>query len=254
MLIISTVSLLFLKKDSLTESALNRISRMHGDSYIQQLYPISEKFWLHRSNSLEKIEELSDKYNGIELDIIFYSKENNFDVSHDSNERIDYPLNSFFEFLSNTEDKIWLDFKNLNINNAIESLNLLDHLLNRNNIDKSRIVIESHDYKALKYFKDNGYYTSFYCPVDDKYLTTENGKNSFISIVSKVADSGNVNAVSFPIAYYPLIKSTNIKTDLLTWKENKKWYAFYLDPNFKKVLIDPQVKVILVKDSAKVNR
>lgn len=244
----------FLQRDFVAITALNRVSRMHGDSLIQQFYPIPEKFWLHRSDSIEKLEELSDKYKGVELDIIFFNKENNFDVSHNSNGRIDYPLNSFLKILADNEDKIWLDFKNLNTDNAAQSLNILDEMLNRNNINKNKVIVESHNYNALKHFRERGFYTSFYCPVDEKYLTTEEGRNLFVSLVSKVVDSGSVDAVSFPIAYYPLIKSANIKADLLTWDENKKWFAFYFYPDLQKVLADPQVKVILVKDPAKINR
>ncbi|MBP2631054.1 MAG: opgE [Firmicutes bacterium] len=254
-ILIIIISVLIISvKDTLAVKAVNRISRLHGDQLIQNFYPISSKFWLHRSDSLEKTAEFSDKYNGIELDIIFFNKESDFDVSHDSNGRIDYPLESFLQFLTGTENKIWLDFKNLNINNAVQSSNLLEEMLSRNHIDKNRVIVESHDYNALGYFKNKGFYTSFYCPVDDKYLNTEEGKTLFTSLVLKAVDSGNVNAVSFPVGYYSLVKSTNIKVDFLTWNENEKWFKFYFNPELQKVLNDQQVKVILVKDSAKVNR
>lgn len=240
--------------DVVAVKILGYISRMHGDQLIQKFYPISEKFWLHRSNSIEKLEELSSKYEGVELDIVFFAVENNFDVSHDSNGRIDYPLDSFLHVLANTDNRVWLDFKNLNMNNSVQSLYLLSKMLERNNINKDRVIVESRDYNALKLFKEQGFYTSFYCPVDDKYLNTKEGRGLFVELVSKAIDSGSVDAVSFPVEYYSLVKSINHNTDLLTWNHSAKWFNFYFDPKLLAIFNDQHVKVILVKDSAKINR
>lgn len=254
MLILMISVLVFSSKESVSLRVLKHVSRLHGDELIQKFYPITEKFWLHRSNSIEKIEELFDKYDGVELDIIFFDRQNNFDVSHDLNENIDYPLDSFLPILATTKNKIWFDFKNLSKDNAMQSSDLLSDMLNRNNINKNEVIVESRDYNALKYFKEKGFYTSFYCPVDDKYLNTKEGNDLFISSVFKAVSSGNIDAISFPIAYYPLVKSANIKTDMLTWNQNKKWFYFYFDQELQKVINDQQVKVILVKDSASINR
>ena len=55
----------------------------------------SEKFWVHRCNSVEKVKIAAEKFSGVEIDANFYPAESfgrKFDISHDSQEAVNFPL------------------------------------------------------------------------------------------------------------------------------------------------------------------
>ena len=190
---------------------------------------IDEKFWLHRTDNLVRLNTTGTKYAGVELDLVYFENENNFDVSHDKQSTLEYPIDNFMNAIKNNQH-IWLDYKNLTAENAEVSLKRLNHVLKEYDIDKERCIVESHNFRALKIFHDAGYYTSYYVPVDNKkFLNNKQGEELFIQQVRQAVQSGNVNAVSFPITYYDLVNKIDIDVDYLTWHTGgERWIEFYL--------------------------
>ena len=222
------------------------------------LYEPSQKFWAHRCDSIEKVELMSKKYSGIEIDAVFYDTApagKKFDISHDEQSSIKYPFEGFMTTIAENKDtKIWFDFKNLTRDNAEESLNELEYLLAKYNIDKKRFIIESHDYGDLGLYHQHGFYTSFYVSVNDE-LIFNGGESDFINEVQEAVNSQNIDAVSFPLNYYGLLKSADIPLDFLTWQiHDEKWWQFYRKDNLKKLIDDEQVKVILVSNPTMYDR
>lgn len=222
------------------------------DDYFLKRYPIEDKFWLHRTNTPEKLVTKGLRYNGVELDITYYDKENNFDNSHDEAKKIDFPLSKMFDILGHNKQKIWLDYKNLTKDNSQKSLERLEELLNYYGVDKKRCIVESRNYQDLKLFHDHGFYTSFYAPVDKKYLKNPNEQVKYKEKIMEAVETGNVDAVSFPIEYYSLVKDINTDKDMLLWDTGSKWWAFFVDPSRNAIRQNENVKVILVKDYAEV--
>ena len=71
----------------------------------------------------------------------------------------------------------------------------------------------------------------------------------------QAVQSGNVNAVSFPITYYDLVNKIDIDVDYLTWHTGgERWIEFYLLSDLIKIRRDERVKVILVHDKSSVYR
>lgn len=224
-----------------------------------QFFPITPKFWAHRCNDTRKMEEMMTKYKGVELDIIFYPTKDggSFEVSHDPQPALEHPLDSFFALLASSQGtNCWLDLKNLNKRTAKPALRELERLVTKYQIDKKQLILESSNYAFLGAFRRQGYYTSYYCPVNDKrYLDTNAHKKEFMRLVNNAVKSGNVDAVSFPISYYSLIKGANVGVDYLTWYVGHRgWIDFYFDQKLKSVLQDKQVKVILVTANSRYNR
>ena len=91
------------------------------DPIMAKIWPISDKFWMHRANGLMKLETVGQKYSGIEIDINYYPAENAFDVSHDGQTSIEYPLEDTLAYLGQNRQKVWIDYKNLNLDNAEQS-------------------------------------------------------------------------------------------------------------------------------------
>ncbi len=235
------------------------VYHVRDDIIMAQFFPITPKFWAHRCNDTRKMEEMMTKYKGVELDVFFRPAENggSFEVSHNRKPATEHSLESFFALLASSRGtNCWLDFKNLNKVTAKPALYELERLVTKYRIDKNRLIVESPNYALLGAFRQQGYYTSYYCPVDDKrYLNTDAHREAFTRLVSKAVKSGNVDAVSFPISYYPLVKSANAGVDYLTWHVGHNgWIDFYFDRKLKDVFQDKEVKVILVSANSRYNR
>lgn len=208
-------------------------------------YPSDDRFWLHRTNDVAKLETKGKRYKGVELDIVYYPQFNDFDNNHDPADSIESPIENMLEILGDTHQKIWFDYKNLTAGNAVASRDKMEQLLNDYGIDRSRCIVESHNYQELRHFHDHGFYTSFYVPVAESLEKVDVEK--FDEEVRKAVASGNVDAVSFPIEYYGLIKKMNLDVDFLLWDLHKKWWADYIDSWRSSIRKDDKVKVILVR-------
>lgn len=214
----------------------------------------SAKIWLHRCNSMEKLHEKRKLYPNIEVDVIF--RENNiFDVTHDSDTSYGLHLDNYFSYLRENDGKVWLDIKNLNPENQTDALAELDRLAQHYQVSKKRLIIESPNWHVLETFTNHGYYTSLYityqkpCHLQDEELT------ACITRLQQVVDKKAVCALSFPAWWYRTIKDElNRSIDLLTWKHRSTQLQLLLSPFGRKMLADPQLKVILVKDKGKHHR
>lgn len=215
-------------------------------------YP--DKIWLHRCNSMEKLYEKYKAYPNIEVDIVFRGNRI-FDVTHDTDTTFNLNLGSYFSYMKNKEGKIWLDVKNLTADNRLAALERLDWLVKHYRIRKDRIIIESSAWKALAAFTHQGYYTSYYVTYDEPCSLSDEEMNNSIEKLQDIADGGSVCALSFPGCWYETIKEKLDRSiDLLTWEHRKSQLEVLLSPSGRRMLCDPQLKVILVKDKGKYHR
>lgn len=215
-------------------------------------YP--DKIWLHRCNSIEKLYEKRAVYPNIELDVVFRNNRT-FDVTHDSETTFNLNLFSYFMYMRGKKGKMWLDMKNLTAENRTKALVQLEKLMKHFEIDKDRLIIESPNFKALETFTRAGYYTSYYvtykrpCELDTKEV------DDCISELKKIVDGGTVSALSFPGCWYETIKEKIERPiDLLTWEHRKSQLQVLLSASGRRMLHDPQLKVILVKDKGRFHR
>lgn len=85
-----------------------------AESVYKQIAPQPiPKLWAHRCDSVEKMKEQLGTFEGVELDLNYMKEAGEFDVSHDMQETLAYPLEDFLAALEGKDVKIWLDFKNL---------------------------------------------------------------------------------------------------------------------------------------------
>lgn len=217
-----------------------------------------DKFWLHSVNSVDKQKELAHKYTGLEFDIIYYEKENAFENSHDKTDLQKYNLEKQFQqYASASENnEIWLDFKNLNENNQKESLECLNNLVAEYCIEKNKIWVESKSWQALKNFKLAGFKTSYYLPYYKFNKMTEDEIKFARKHTVDVAESGNIDAISFHGDYYSFITSLELPSHIvfLSWLDGKRWYEVLLRRKYADIRNDGRVKVILVKDTGLYHR
>ena len=236
--------------DKIAAKVINKLP-ISIENYLAEQY-MPDKFWLHRTDSVEKQYEFTNKYKGIEFDIIYYKDENAFENSHDKKDLNKYNLEKQLQAYQDIglPKGIWLDFKNLTESNKFAAKDTLDKLMSKYKIDKNLLWIESGNWQALKIFHDDGYRTSYYLPYYklDKmtYKEIENAKK----LTKEIALSGNVDAVSFYGGYYDFIKSVELppRIELLTWLDGYTWYEVLLRKNCEEIKNDERIQVILVKD------
>lgn len=215
-------------------------------------YP--DKIWLHRCNSLEKLYEKEAKYPNIEVDIVIRNN-HIFDVTHDIDTTFNLKIASYFDYMQEKDGRMWMDIKNLTSENKLSVLSRLNMLINHFEIEKERLIIESSNWEALATFTENEFYTSYYVPFDEPDELDDEEIDSCINELQKIADSRAVCALSFPEDWYDEIKDKlDRPIDLLTWRHRDSQLEVLLTPSGRRMLNDPQLKVILVKDKGDYHR
>lgn len=214
----------------------------------------TDKLWLHRCNSIEKMQEFEEDFPNIEVDIV-YRGNGVFDITHDADTTFGLKLDSYFSKIGDTDDKMWLDIKNVNEKNVEEMEESLDSIRDVYDVEMDQLIIEGGDYNALETFTDEGYYTSYYVPFDKPWKLSENEKDSCIDKLQDIADSKKTCALSFPGWWYiPIKRNLHRDIDLLTWKHRTTELNFLLSPMHDKMLNDEQLKVILIKSKGHYHR
>lgn len=108
--------------------------------YITYTKTMPQKCWLHRTDSLQKLEELSFKYSGVEIDISYDKNKLIFDVGHDLENSINLSLEKMLEKLEK-DKKVWLDLKNLTEENSLIILNRLEKLIDNYSLEKNNFIV-----------------------------------------------------------------------------------------------------------------
>lgn len=221
---------------------------------IRDIGQYNNKIWLHRCNSLEKLYEKEAKYPNIEVDIVIRNN-HIFDVTHDIDTTFNLKIASYFDYMQEKDGRMWMDIKNLTSENKRSVLSRLNMLINHFEIEKERLIIESSNWEALATFTENEFYTSYYVPFDEPDELDDEEIDSCINELQKIADSRAVRALSFPEDWYDEIKDElNRPIDLLTWRHRDSQLEVLLTPSGRRMLNDPQLKVILVKDKGDYHR
>lgn len=206
------------------------------------------KVWAHRVNTLDKLNYTQKFYDGIELDLVFNSITQTFDVNHPPDPSIKLNLDTYFSKINNKEVKLWLDFKNLSETNAEKSAEILDQLTKKHSLKRENILVESPEISCLQGFKSKGFKTSFYLPQlvgladETKFVPTI---DSIKQLLIKYPTSGiscNANAYEVINEYF---------------KEEKKYLWHIYKPysrhqiknyrDFRKYVSDPKVEAVLIQ-------
>ena len=212
-----------------------------------------DKLWLHRCNSIEKLNEKYGDYTNVELDVCF--RDSVFDVTHDIDSSFGLNVEKYFAFFALHEGKMWLDLKNLTLENSDAVLAALSDLTKRYGVDRSRLIVESRTHKALRKLTKAGFYTSCYVDFAPPSELSDTDLSLCLDTLRAVADSGDVRALSFLGWWYETISERlDRNIDLLTWEHRKTQLVFFLMPGSNAMLDDNRLKVILIKDKGKYHR
>ena len=213
----------------------------------------TDKLWLHRCNSLEKMDEMAERFPKIEVDLVYRGK-GLFDVTHDEEVTFNLQVDSFLRRIGRSGNHMWLDIKNLD-RGGYPAYVELDSLRRLYGVGKDQLIIESNSPDALKRFTDSGYYTSFYVPFEHPSKLSDKQMENAIDSLRRAADSGKAKALSFPGWWYnPIIDHLDRDIDLLTWKHRSTELEMNLIPSNRRMIDDSRLKVILVKAKGSYHR
>ncbi len=216
----------------------------------------NEKLWLHRCLSLEKANAMAKRFRNIEVDVCL-RQNGQMDVTHDADTTFNLDFSDFLAYIGlHPERKIWVDVKNLSEENAADFLRKLEAVMEREGVKRQQLIIESPRYDLLRSFTGRGFYTSCYVAVPraDKLSRTET--DSILAHYEAIALSGDICALSFPGHWYKAFskKYRALPIDLLTWEHHKSKFRLRLSCRGRRMLRNPQLKVILVKKRGRYHR
>lgn len=214
------------------------------------------KVWLHRCNSVEKLEEMSGRYPNVEVDICL--RDGGVpDVTHDIDTTFHLGLTPYMDYLAHDPTRhMWLDVKNLNEGNQAAFIHVLDSMVKVHGVNKGQLVIESPEWQLLFPLTRAHYYTSCYVTAPRPSRLSQEQKDSVLVRLNTVARSGCVCALSFPAYWYNSLRRQFRDTDIdyLTWMHHHTQMGMWLDPLGETIMNDRRVKVLLVKSKGHYHR
>jgi thymidylate synthase len=236
-LIVAVIS--FLAIIIITIYTLNKTIYLNADTF----YSFNDKIWSHANNDTDKAKNSLSKYPGFEFDVIYDEKIDSIYVKHNLEDPNDLELSRFLKNIDYASSHLWMDFKNLNENNANQIIPILDNILD--NSEKNRIIIESQNPEALNILSENNFWTSYWIPhFSYSEMSFYTQLRLAIEIGQKV-DNYNLNAISAHIELYYFINRFFPDMNVHLWATGKPMEY----PKMISEIIDNEnVKIILVDD------
>ena len=188
------------------------------------------KVWLHRVNSVERAARMAKQYRGMEIDVMYDSAADSFDVGHPPAPSIGLSLDRLFAAVPDVASHyFWIDFRNLTDANAPAACARLVAIARKHGI-LSHMIVESVHPTALACFTDSGFYTSYYLfpEVSLPAMDTEQRTAYYEEVKAGLAAS-KVNALSMSYESLPFVDRYFPDADVLTWyrvrDRNLRYYA-----------------------------
>lgn len=206
------------------------------------------KVWAHRVNTLDKLDYTQKFYDGIELDLVFDSITQTFDVNHPPDPSIKLNLDTYFSNIKNKEIKLWLDFKNLSIDNAEKAVEILDQLTKKHSLKTENILVESTEIIYLQSFKTKGFKTSFYLP-QLVGLADESKFKPTIDSIKQLLVKYPTSGISCNVNAYDVINKYFKNEQKFLWHIYKPYSRHQVKnyQDFRKYVSDPTVEAVLIQ-------
>lgn len=205
------------------------------------------KIGAHRVNSLDKLKYAQSFFDNIELDLVFDVSTKIFDVNHPPSKSIQLSFEEYIQKLENKDVRLWLDIKNLTLDNSIEILLRLEVLINKYGLRKDNLLIESRYPEALATFIENKFICSYYLPF---YTNPKTDKevNRTLSTIRLALQKQPTMGISTHYENYELIHNHFPNSNKYIWALSR--FPIYKFGLMKSIKEDPTVQMILLHYSA----
>lgn len=216
--------------------------------YRPEYFGYRNKVLAHRVNSLEKLAFAERFYTGVELDLIYNSDNQSFDVNHPPAPSIGLDLETYLSHIKNKNIKLWLDIKNISKENAADAAQSLSQQITNAGISKKNILVESPEIPYLYLFKEEGFRTSFYLPYF-LYKQDEQTLAKTIDSLKSLKKQYCSDGISADVLNYNILNQYFKKDKKFLWAIYPSYSRHQIDnyTNFRKYASDPTVEIILVK-------
>lgn len=204
-----------------------------------------DKIWAHRVNSKEKLNYALKFFDGIELDLVYDADKNILDVNHPPAPSIDLDLQEYLSKINTDKyPYIWLDIKNLTIENDENILDILVALFSEREYPFGKILVESQNSLSLPIFARAGFKTSYYLPTG---LSTKNTSDLEIEIkkIKEILKAQPTVSISSNYEDYEFMRTHFPKTKKYTWIINSVFTHGFSEP--RRILRDPTVEAVLIR-------
>ncbi|MGC4100075.1 hypothetical protein [Ferruginibacter sp.] len=184
----------------------------------------TNKEWIKAIDTKELMNKVPVAAPGVEVDLYYDTAKKIFDVHHDPDNSIGLNFDTLLSVYQSRGLKasIWMDFKNLEDNNAAAALATLLLLRDKYQL-QNKILVESNRADLLKAFGDNGFYTSYYTPFFNPYLADEAAIKKQVAELAAVINNSTVDALSGYYFQYPFLHRYFPDYPILIWSPNDKW-------------------------------
>ncbi len=182
------------------------------------------KEWVQAINTPARLSKLSPATTGLECDVYFDAQKKIFDVHHDPDNSTGFELNTLLQLYTQKKltASVWLDFKNLDKENQQPALTELIRIRHKFGL-ANKLLVESSQAALLSVYSDSGFYTSYYTPVFNPYLISEDEVKHLADSLSEIIRYSKVDALSGYYFQYPFLHRYFPNFPILTWAANDRY-------------------------------
>lgn len=203
-----------------------------------------DKIWAHRVDSKEKLKSALNYFKGVELDLVYDEDKDYMDVGHPPVKPINLSLRQYLsEIPEDSKPYLWLDLKNLKLENANIILKKLITIFSERDYPFDKILVESRNPETLPAFSDAGFRTSFYLLPGISKIEKSKREDEIKAIKTVLSKQPNL-AISSNYEDYELMKTYFPTTKKYLWIINSVTKHGFSEP--RKILKDSTVKAVLI--------
>lgn len=206
------------------------------------------KIWLAECYSLEEVQQMYSEYPNFQVNV-FISQDSTLLVVQGEDSVSGKPIDPFFEFLAeHPQSHLWMDMRNLSDENLSLFMDVLVKLFHQYHADKRQLVVETSAWDLMRVFTVSKFYTAYPMKAPNPAELSRNQKDSIITRISRIADSGCVSALDIPSKWYGPLHNQYKEIDIgfVTRKQGTSQLGLMLSPIGRIMLKDPRMHIILL--------
>lgn len=209
----------------------------------------TQKIWLHKANDIEDAQHFQHEYAGLEIDITYIDSLQTFLILHGGGHFEPNPV-TFEKWIYEIDNiknlGLWLDFKNLDENNAKASLDEMNRLYSEYKLQKNNTIVESKKAAYLKDFQKAGFKVSYYIPDFKPNSVSQSELQEYTDKIKIMTSENNMITISGYYYQYQYMRDSFPDLDLLLWYN--KYNKIVKNKYIRIANNDDKVKILLVKD------
>ena len=209
-----------------------------------------DKIWLGQCNSVERLLQTQSVYPNFQVDVLI-CQDSTLAVMQGEDSVSAIPIDPFFDFLAeHPQSHLWMDMKNLSEQNLSLFMGTLEKLFHQHNIDKQQLVVETAAWQLMHVFTISGFYPVYPMEAPDPSELSRYQKDSIITRISRIANSGCVKALDIPSKWYGPLHNQYQEMDIefVTRKPGTSPFGLMLSPLGRIMLNDPRMHIILLDE------